>query len=308
MTDLRAALDDYLELRRHLGFRLERDRQLLPRFVDFLEAAGADRVTTTAAATWAMWPPDAHPAWWATRLSIVRRFARYLQGVDPTHEVPPVGLLPSRRPRKAPYIYSDDDVCRLMEAARRLVPSYRAAIYETLVGLLQTSGMRLGEVLGLDDDDVDLNQGLLTIRQAKFNKERQIPLHPTTVAALDRYRCVRDQQWPEPATNAFFISVRGRRLGPGTVHDVFRGLVRQAGLGGRGARHRPRPHDFRHSFAVTGLATSYRTDADPEARLPVLSTFLGHVDPGSTYWYLQAAPELLGLAAQRLEAVWGSRS
>ena len=307
MTNLRSALDDYLRLRRHLGFRLERDGQLLPGFIEFVEAAGADRVTTTAALAWAMSPAGAHPAWWATRLGIVRGFARYLQALDPIHEVPPMGLLPTRRPRTTPYIYSDDDVRRLIDAAQGLVPSYRAALYETLVGLLHVTGMRLGEALGLARGDVDLVRGRVSVRQAKFNKDRQLPVHATTVAALARYSEIRDQHWPEPATDAFFLSARGLRLGSGTVHDVFRGLIRKAGLEGDGARGRPRPHAFRHSFAVTSLVNFYRTDEHPEARLPVLSTFLGHVDPGSTYWYLQAAPELLCLAAQRLETVWTDR-
>jgi len=307
MTDMRAALEDYLAVRRHLGFVLKRDGQLLPQFVDYLEAAGTGRVTISAALSWAMAPQDAHPAWWASRLNIVRGFARYLRALDPSHEVPPTGMLRGSRPRKAPYLYSDDDVSALMQAARDLGPPYRAAIYETLVGLLAVSALRLGEALGLDRDDVDLDHGALTVRRAKFNKAREVPVHPTTVEALARYAEIRDQQWPTTTTDAFFVSVHGLRLGAGTVHDLFRGLVRQSGLEGRGSRCRPRPHDFRHSFAVTSLMEWYMSGEDVEARLPLLSTFMGHVDPVSTYWYFEAAPELLELAAQRLGRVFGAK-
>jgi len=307
MTDLHAAVDDYLSIRRQLGFSLERHGWLLPAFVDYLEAAGEERVTIAAALDWAMLPSDARPAWWATRLGVVRGFARHLRAVDPVHEVPPERLLPSRRSRTRPYLYSNDDVSALMQAAGALAPAYRSAIYETLIGLLYVSGMRLGEVLGLDHGDVDLEHGMLTIRRAKFNKDREVPVHPSTVEALGRYAQTRDRHWPRPTTDAFFVSVRGHRLGSGTVHDVFRGLLRQSGLEGRGPRGRPRPHDFRHSLAVSTLAGWYRAGQDPEALLPLLSTFLGHVDPRSTYLYLDAAPELLQLAAQRLDQVWGAQ-
>lgn len=307
MTNLHAAVDDYLSIRRHLGFSLERHGRLLPAFVDYLEAIGEERVTTVAALDWAMLPSDARPAWWAARLGVVRGFARHLRAVDPVHEVPPERLLPSRRSRTSPYLYSDDDVSALMHAAGALAPAYRSAIYETLIGLLFVSGMRLGEVLGLDRGDVDLEQRMLTVRGAKFNKDRAVPVDPSTVVALGRYAEIRDRHWPKPATDAFFVSVRGLRLGSATVHDVFRGLIRQSGLEGRGARGRPRPHDFRHSLAVSTLAEWYRSGQDPEAQLPLLSTFLGHVDPRSTYWYLDAAPELLQLAARMLDRVWGAQ-
>lgn len=305
MTDLHDAVEDYLAVRRRLGFTLERAGQLLPNFVEYLDTIGTDRLTIAAALDWAMIPQHAQPAWWATRLGIVRGFARYLRAVDPGHEVPSVGLLPARQSRTTPYLYSEGDVAGLMEQARHLAPAYRASIYETLVGLLAVSGMRLGEALGLDRSDVDFDHGVLNVRCAKFNKDRDVLLHPSTVDALARYADARDRNWPTVTTDAFFVSVRGLRLGAGTVHDVFRGLVRRAGLEGRGARGRPRPHDFRHSFAVSTLTAWYRSGEDVEARLPLLSTHLGHKDPGSTYWYLEAAPELLELAAQRLATVLG---
>lgn len=307
MTELRAAVEDYLAIRRQLGFVLERDGRLLPDFVGYLEGAGAARVTTELAVAWATLPA-AHPAWWRARLGIVRGFARHLKTIDPATEIPSGDLLRARRPRVRPYLYSDADIAALMEAARELRPQWRAATYETLVGLLAVTGLRLGEALGLDRPDVELAGAVLVVRRAKLGKVREVPLHETTVEALRRYCRVRDRRWPSPATPSFFVAHRGDRLGAATVHDNFAELVRRASLEGRGERCRPRPHDLRHSFAVRTLLGWYRAGADVEASLPLLSTWLGHVDPAATYWYFEAAPELLAVAAQRLEHVLRPRS
>ena len=303
MSELRAALEDYLAIRRSLGFTLERAGRLLPAFLAYLEVLDADRVTSSLALAWATQPSAAHPAWWRERLGIVRGFARHLKAIDPLTEVPPPDLLPCHRPRLTPHLYSDADVAALMQAAGGLTPRWRAVTYQTLVGLLAVTGLRLGETLGLDRPDVDLAAGVLLVRQAKLGKTRETPIHHTTVEALGRYAAIRDQRWPQPATPSFFISARGQRLGAATVHDNFPILVHRAGLQARGQRCRPRPHDLRHSFAVHTLLDWYRDGVDVQARLPALSTFLGHVNPAGTYWYLQAAPELLCLASRRLETV-----
>lgn len=302
MTAMRAAVDDYLEIRRRLGFQLERAGELLPDFASYLEQAGAEHLTSELALAWATLPAGVHPAWWRQRLGIVRGFARHLQTIDPQSEVP-LDLLRAHWSRVTPYLYAPAEVVALMEAARGLMPPLRAATSETLVGLLAVSGLRLGEALALDRADVDLDGGVLLVRRAKHGNLREVPLHESTCRALGDYGRLRDRHWPEPATAAFFVSGRGLRLPMGAFHAAFRTLVRDAGLEGRGGRCRPRPHDLRHSFAVTTLLDWYRAGADVDARLPLLSTYLGHVDPASTYWYLQAAPELLALAGQRLDQV-----
>jgi integrase len=303
VTALLSAVDDYLTVRRRLGFSLERAGRLLPDFVGYLERVDAPGVTTELAIAWATLPQRATPAWWRERLGIVRGFARYLTAIDPATEVPPTGISPARRPRVRPYLYSDTDIAALMRAARTLTPTWRAAAYETLIGLLAVTGLRLGEALGLDRADVDLAEGVLVVGRAKLDIPREVPLHETTVAALARYCQVRDQRWPRPATASFFVSARGSRLGAGTVHDNFRALTSRAGLEGHGARRWPRPHDLRHSLAVRTLIGWHQAGHDVEAMLPLLSTFLGHIDPADTYWYLQASPELLAVVGQHLERV-----
>lgn len=303
MTRLMSAVQDYLAMRRRLGFALERTGQLLPDFVRYLDDAGATRVTTELAVAWAILPSRAHPAWWRERLGIVRGFARYLAAIDPDTEVPPEGILSARRPRIRPYVYSNDEIVRLLHAARELRPAWRAATYETLIGLMAVTGIRLGEALALDRSDVDLEHRLLVIGRGKLEQPRQLPLHDTTVDALRRYVHARDERWPRPPTPSFFISARGARLGAQTVHDNFRALITRVGLEGKGARRWPRPHDLRHSLAVHRLLAWHRAGADVDGKLPLLSTWLGHIDPTDTYWYLQATPELLTVVAQRLEPV-----
>lgn len=301
MSQLRIAVDDYLRIRRALGFRLERHGRLLPQFVAYLEQAGAETITTALALAWAKQPPDAHPDWWGHRMSVVRGFARHLQALDARTEVPPVDLLPRKVSRATPYLYTDADVAALMEAARALHPPLRAATYETLVGLLLVTGMRVGEVIRLDRDDVDWTNGLLTVRDSKFGKSRQVPLHPSTIEALTVYARVRHRLCPPSTTHSFFVSTKGTRLMYDTVHWTFLRLIRAAGLQRRSVACRPRPHDLRHTFAVRTLLDWYRVGLDVEARLPLLSTYLGHFEPSGTYWYISAAPELMALVAQRLE-------
>ncbi len=305
MTDLHAAVDDYLAIRRTLGYSLERDGHLLPDFVTYLETTGADSVTTALALAWATQPSTAHPHWWRQRLGIVRGFARYLNTIDPLNEVPPEDLLPAHRSRITHYLYSDEEIGGLLAAARTLSPAFRAATYATLVGLVVVTGLRIGEAIRLDRTDVDLEEGSVVVRQGKFGKTREVWLHQTTIEALRAYARSRHQKWPVARTPRFFVSARGTALESNIVHYTFRQLVRAAHLEGRGARCRPRPHDLRHSFAVRTLLAWYRAGVDVEPQLPLLSTYLGHIKPASTYWYLQAAPELLAMAGQRLENVLG---
>jgi integrase/recombinase XerD len=262
-------------------------------------------VTVDHAVTWARWPVDADPVWWNAKLCVVRGFARWLHCVDPATEVPPAGLFPGRHHRPTPYIYREGDIEALLAAAGRLNPLFRADTYQTLIALLVVTGMRVGEAVGLDREDVDADQ--LTIRRAKFGKARQLTLHPSSVRALAGYCDRRDTQFPAPAAPSFFLSTRGTRLIVDNVCSVFPRLVRDAGLA-RADRRPPRLHDLRHSFAVRTILGWYQAGADVDAQLPLLSTWLGHTSPASTYWYLSATPELLTLITARLEQHRGGQS
>jgi len=308
MSGLRDAVADYLTIRRALGFQLVGAGRLLEQFVGFTEAAGADTVTTLLAVQWATLPPDGSSIWYAQRLGVVRCFARWRQSIDPDTEVPPANLPPARTRRATPYLYSQTDIAALMTAAGRLPSPLAAATMQTFIGLVFATGMRRGEALGLDRRDLDPSTGLLTIREAKFHKPRRLPLHASTVSALAAYAARRDQLCLRPRTPAFFVSTTGARLAATTVSQTFRVLLRETGIGPPSPACRPRIHDARHTFAVATLLGWYRDGADVQARLPLLSTYLGHTDPRHTYWYLSAAPQLLALAADRMERYPGATS
>jgi integrase/recombinase XerD len=307
MTDLKAAAHDYLTVRRQLGFELKQPGRTLEDFVEFMQRGGVEHVTTELALMWAT-SVQAHPHRWRRRLGVVRGFARYLSTIDPATEIPPEDLLPAALPRVAPYLYSPGEIQALMSAARALSPQLRAATIETVIGVLAVTGLRPGEALGLDRADVDLADGALHVRAAKQNKHREVPLHDTTTIALRKYSRLRDRHQPVPSSPAFFVSPQGSRLTAGAFHATFAKLIGQIGLEGAGERTRPRAHDIRHSFAVRTLIGWYQAGENVDAKLPLLSTFLGHVDPASTYWYLQASPELLALVRDRLERAVGERS
>lgn len=299
-TILRQRLADYIEVRRSLGFKLEAYPWMLGDFVSYLEAAEALTVTTELAVAWAAKPGvESHPSYLSKRLSVVRGFARYLSAFDPTTELPPVKLLPDQTCRATPYLYSKADTAALMGAARALTPTLRAATYETLIGLLVVSGARIGELIGLERDDIDWDEGVLAVTYTKFNKHRELALHPSTVQALRAYADARDRTWPKPKGPSFFVSTRGTRLVHVTVHHTFARLAKAAGLHPRSAQCRPRIHDLRHTFSCNTLVNWYRADLDVEAQMPKLSTYLGHANPSNSFWYLSAVPELLSLAAER---------
>jgi integrase/recombinase XerD len=305
---LREALIDYLKIRRALGYKLARAEKLLVQYLDHLDGLGEELVTVQNAVAWATLPAGGNPNWWAYRLCCVRGFAAYLHALDPSHQLPPADLLPHRPRRATPYLYSHTEIAALMAATSSLRFPLRRATYRTLIGLLSVTGMRVGEAIRLDNGDVDLRHGVLTVRETKFGKTRELPLHSSTVNALRGYLRFRDQCRPERVTDAAFISPVGTRLLYCGVSLTFLQLVERAGLEPRSARCRPRLHDFRHAFAVRTLLDWYRDGLDVRPRLPLLSTYLGHVHPKDTYWYLEAAPELLGIAAGRLELSVGGQS
>ena len=301
MTTIRAAAEDYLAIRRSLGFKLGTQGRVLMDFVAYLERKGMDTVTTEAAVEWATTPAGASALWHAMRLGVARRFAAHLQLLDPGCEVPAPDLLPERHRRLPPHLFSPEDIAALMAHARRLRPSFRAATAETVIGLLAVTGVRAGELARLNRDDIDLTAGTLAVRAAKFNKSRVLALHDTTVEALRGYAILRDQRWPHACSPAFFMSIKGNRLSQSALNATFTILARAAGLepGPTSRARRPTPHGLRHSFAVTTLIEWYRADDDVQARLPALSAFMGHTQPKDTYWYLSAVPELLALASDR---------
>jgi integrase/recombinase XerD len=301
VTRLCRALADYLRVRRTAGFKLKQAGEMLPDFVEYLDKRRMTYVTTVAAIAWATQPRDVNPNWWRQRLVVVRGFARYLQTIDSRTEMPSLDHLPaSEGIRSTPYVYSTEDITALLSATATLRTPLRVATYRTLLGLLSVTGMRVGEAIALDERDFDRRRDVLMIRKTKFDKSREVPLHASTVQALERYSRDRNRLAPRRRTPSLFVSIAGSRLFYQNVHETFLKLVYAAGLGDRRPR-RPHIHDIRHSFAIRTVLDWYRDEVDVEARLPLLSTYLGHIGPSSTYWYLTAVPELLEAATVRLE-------
>jgi integrase/recombinase XerD len=307
MKPLRQAIDDYIALRRSLGFKLREMADDLPNFATFLERKAAPYITTELAMEWAMQPADHQPSDWAQRLGFVRVFARHWHASDPRTEIPPAGLLPFRPQRARPYLYSELEIQTLLGAALKLPPrqGLRCWTYHCLFGLLAVAGLRISEALKLEQTDVDLREGILTIRQTKFGKTRLVPLHTSTRDVMANYARRRDRLLCSVSSPCFFLNDYGRRLEGSAVRRTFYDLSRQIGLRGPDDHKGPRLHDFRHRFAVRTLVQWYRSNEDIERRLPVLSTFLGHGHVADTYWYLSVEPELMGLATRRLELRWG---
>jgi integrase/recombinase XerD len=302
MSHLNEHLDNYLTLRRQLGFKLHSEEILLRGFVRYAGTKRVPFITTRLVVSWAIQPPGIKRATRAQRLGVVRKFAQYLHSLDHRTEIPSRKLLPWRTRRQTPYFYRNGQIRRLVEAARQIDSSneFKGVAYSTTLGFLAVTGMRINEALQLDRDDVDLKQGLVTVRRAKGNKSRLVPLHLSTQKALRKYIELRDRCFRRPRTSAFFVSEQGTRQNGNTVRRWFRLVAHKIGLrkavDGRG----PRVHDLRHHFAIQTLLRWYRMHADVELRLPELSTYLGHVHVNDTYWYLSAVPELLKLATQRL--------
>ncbi len=307
MNTLRAAVNDYLTMRRNLGFKLHEAGKLLPAFVTFMEQRRASYITPQLALAWAQQSSTVQPAEWARRLSVVRTFARHRSATDPRTQIPPKGLLPYRPKRARPYLYTSEEIESLLRAALSLPAreGLRPWTYHCLFGLLAVTGLRLGEACNLELRDVDLKTSVLTIRGAKFGKSRLIPIHASTRRVLADYLERRDRRWAARQVSSYlFVSNRGNRLDNKDIHRTFYALSRQIGLRGQSDSHGPRIHDLRHRFAVMVLLRWYRSGEDVEQRLPYLSAYLGHVHISDTFWYLSAWPELMREAMSRLERRW----
>ena len=313
MNTLPQAVQDYLRMRRDLGFKLREAGTSLLDFAAFMRRRRSTFITSKLALAWAQQPRNVQPSHWARRLSFVRGFAHYRSATDPRTQIPPQGLLPFQPQRARPYLYSDDEISRLLRAARDMTYRFergalRPWVFHCLYGLLSVSGLRLGEALNLELRDVDLKSAVLTIRGAKFGKERLVPLHGSTCKVLDRYLVRRNRHWTDrPVSSYLFVSSWGNRLDAGEVHRTFYTLSRQIGLRGPSDSHGPRLHDMRHRFATNTLVRWYQSDQDPERLLPVLSAYLGHVHVEDTQWYLSGSPELMREAMRRLERCWEGR-
>ena len=303
MTNLRHSLADYLALRRSLGYKLLEDGWVLEKFVAFVEQADSAHITTELALRWATQSSKASPVHHAHQLSRARLFAEYLSGIDPQTEIPPRGLLPAHYQRQAPYIYSEQQICDLVTAAGKLpsATGLRACTYATLFSLLAVTGLRIGEAIALDFDDVDLGERVLLVRQSKFAKDRLVPVHRSTAEVLGEYLAMRQRCHPHQSSNAFFLAERGTRLTDCMARHTFIQLSRRIGLRAPGDHHGPRLHDLRHTFAVATVKRWYREGLDVDVQMPLLATFLGHSHVSDTYWYLSAVPQLMALAGARLD-------
>ena len=306
MSMLRENVADYLATRRAMGFKVEGLSKLLLSFVAFCEARGATRVQSDLAVQWATAAikVPVNDALFARRMDAVRIFARYQHALDPATQIPAESICNRRYQPKEPNVFSEAEVLALLAATDTLSPRFKAVTWRTLIGLLAATGMRPGEACRLTIGDIDLANGVVQVLQTKFDKSRLVFIHPTTATVLGHYLQVR-QDWvgtTARACPAVFVNSRREAINPDRLGVTFRQIVAAAGIATTPGHRPPRLHDVRHTFAVTTMLDWYRDGHDVQARLPLLSTWLGHVDPASTYWYLHAVPELLALAARRLEA------
>jgi integrase/recombinase XerD len=306
MSPLRQSMEEYLAMRRSLGFKLHEAGLRLKDFVSFMEERRARRITSALALTWAQRPRGVQPVIWAQRLGVVRDFARYLSAFYARTEIPPAELLPHRYRRRAPYLYTNREVQKILAATLELYPPSGLSrwTYHTLIGLLSATGMRPGEALNLKLKDIDLKECVLTVRSSKFDKSRWVVIHPSTRNAMARYLRHRERCLAGSAEAHVFLTTQGTPLREGSAAHTFRRLTHKIGLCGSRTQRDPRLMDFRHRFAVRTLVRFYRSGKDPQRWLPVLSTHLGHAWTKETYWYIQQHPDLMRQAMKRLEQRW----
>jgi integrase/recombinase XerD len=302
----RTILKDYLAMRRKLGFKLQKHEETLRGFLNFFETRKDTYLTTELALKWAKKPKNTDPAWWTERLSMIRGFAAYWKTIDPRTEVPSLHILLPQYKRPTPHIYSNQEIAQILSLAKKL-PTKDSYTYWTLYGLLLATGMRIGEALALDNEDVDLKQGVITIRDTKLNKSRILPLHITTLEILKQYVQKRNKQFAKSKEAAFFVVSDDRRPSHHMAWRRFKKILIEMGIWNPSHNKDPRLHSLRHTFAVRALTEFYRNGQDIDGKIHALSTYLGHKDIRCTYWYLTAVPELMAQVLSRLEKKIGGR-
>lgn len=293
---------EYLAYRRGLGFRLTADEILLNAFAGFAdEMGGQDRLTVALAAQWARASKRQSPLTWGRRIEVLRGFARFCLRFEPATEIPPRELFGPTHRRLIPHIYTEEEVVVLLEAAGHLAPcnGLRPATCQSVLGLLAASGLRISEALALTRTDVDLDAGVLCIREAKFHKRRLVPLHPSAVEALRGYARLRDQKVRRPASECFFLRDDGQPPNQAAILYALQTLCRQLGWQPRGDHVHHRLHDLRHTFIVRSALRFYQQGIDVDHAVLALSTYVGHAKVSDTYWYFTGIPELMAVAAER---------
>jgi integrase/recombinase XerD len=310
MKSLKTLLNDYLKLRWRLGFKSYNTSSILNYFVEFLKSKKAKHISNELSLCFATINPNYKMTTCEFRLSVIRQFALYLSTIDPNTEVPPHNLLPSVRKHRLPYIYSDQEIIDLMQClddgTRNALDQYT---FQTLFGLLAVTGMRAGEAFRLEQADVDTVNRIITIRQSKFGKSRYIPIHKTTAEALKRYFEYKDKVLPNPKSSQFFINHHGFSIAKSTIRNIFHRRLKKVGIKNKVGHATPRIADLRHSFSIKTLLNWYRNGVkNIDHCIPLLSTYLGHVNPTNTYWYITETPELLNFAIKRLKIRQSGRS
>jgi integrase/recombinase XerD len=303
MSELRELMGSYLATRRALGFKLTAPGKTLDAFVSWMDERGESTIRRDLATTWVS---QFTRRTVSERLNHIRQFAEHVAWFDPDTEVPLVDGNPYGSHRSRPLIFTDEQIDALLVAAGKLTPTVRAASWQTLLGLLAVTGLRISEARHLDDADITADEsgqgGWVRVADTKFGKSRLVPLHQSTMTAIGRYQRLRDATFPAPKTTAVFVARRGTRIARSTAGQTFQEIRAMAGLAGGPTAPAARLHDLRHSFATNTLIGHIRAGGDVDAMMPVLSAWLGHVSPDSTYWYLSNTPELAAALAERIQA------
>src|SRR4030042_2752669 len=302
------AAENYLNYRRKMGFAIRIEGQELLRFAKYADSIShKEHITVELAIQWAKLPQKCSSIYWARRLDIVRRFAKYLKTIDAGTEVPPEGICGPSYCRKTPHIYTEEQIASLLNAARALTPlnGLRPNTYATLFGLLASTGIRISEALNLKDHDVNLENNIIIIRETKFHKSRIIPIHSTTSKALKYYVDKRNKAHASSISNAFFLTEKATSLKYHKTLMTFVSISYSLGWRSPKKRKGPRIHDLRHTFVVKRFLSWYRNGEDVNKQIYYLSTYLGHVKIADTYWYITAIPELMAIASSRFERFAG---
>ncbi|MBN2436382.1 MAG: tyrosine-type recombinase/integrase [Spirochaetes bacterium] len=307
MTSIKFMVQDYLSLRRSLGFKLIDTEYVLKKFLLYLEQEHNTHIKTEKVLQWVQASNTLSLPQRSFRFSIIRKFAQYAHALDTSHEVPQYRLLMCKSKRINPHIYSDCEILKLLEACKNLPVGngLRRYTYFTILGLLAITGMRISEATSLKRNDVDLTTGIITIRETKFSKTRCIPVHNSTIQVLSEYIDRRNEIYPKAEIDSFFLSDPGTKLTSGVLRCMFLRISHRIGFRKPNQQHGPRIHDLRHTFVVKTIMRWYRHGDDVNQKMPFLSTYLGHVKPSDTYWYISSIPELVGLAASKLKSFQG---